>query len=86
MEIDISPLEFLKVEGWSYSIGYIQQFKAYVCRIYKPLEKPRTIRTAGGKDICYTLETYSGQGDTPYFAIHEAIIRKNNGIIEEKRN
>lgn len=82
------PLENLKAEGWSYSVGYIQQFKAYVCRVYKTRDKPRIGKGFNGKgekvDIHYFLDTYSGQGPNFQTAIMAALDAKDKGIREEK--
>jgi len=89
MEV-FSQLESLKIDGWSYSVGYIQQFKAYVCRVYKTREKPRIGKGFNGRgeriDIHYFLDTYSGQGVDFQAAITDCLLNKSKNIREEKAN
>lgn len=52
--------------GYSWTVGYYREYKAYGARAWKEREKPLKIRCVGGGDITlfqYRLWGWGGSGD-----------------------
>ena len=82
----MSKLEQLKADGWSYYVGYQQDFKAYVARIWKDRPKPTWILTPLGQRIIVFRWCYSGQGLDIESAIEDCLVNKTAAKDDNYRN
>ena len=60
----MANLDKLRPLGWSYWAGYSHDFRSYVARAWKPLEKPTRVRAPGGADVILLTYCTSAMGDT----------------------
>jgi hypothetical protein len=70
-------IDALRQDGWSYHVGYNQQFKAYQARIWRDRDKPLYVKTKGGGTLAIMTECIGALGLTIEEAISLCLEKKN---------
>lgn len=73
----MSKLDSLRSDGWSYQVGYSQNFKSYMAKAWKPRPKPEKVPSPGGGHVTLVDFWASAIGDSIEHAalsVYEKII------------
>lgn len=77
-------LEQLKISGWSWQVGYSQDYKTYTARIWKQRDRPIKVKAVGGKDWISVVFICSSQGNCEAEALENCwkkLIRLTNSDL-----